>query len=162
MGGDAYTHLKRKVFCPTLPDFSKNNGLEKEKRNLYSLLSKLQKQNLIEKQRKGQKTYWITTQLGRKKLNRFKNVLRFPKLFYKKERDNGLNVVIFDIPEDQKTKRNWLREALLALNFSMLQKSVWVGKNKIPEDFLKDLAILGLNDFIHIFKIAKTGTIKKH
>ena len=41
----------------------------------------------------------------------------------------------------------------------MLQKSVWIGKNKIPEEFLKALAELDLMNFIHILKISKTGTI---
>jgi len=43
----------------------------------------------------------------------------------------------------------------------MLQKSVWLGKNKLPEEFLKALAELDLIDFVHIFKIGRAGTIKK-
>jgi hypothetical protein len=42
----------------------------------------------------------------------------------------------------------------------MVQKSVWVGKTKIPQDFLDDLFKLKLVDFVEIFEISRTGSLK--
>lgn len=163
IGGFNYREFKRKALYPTLPDFSGANNKrflsKKNKNTLYSLLSRLKKQGLVEKERKRKKTYWIITSLGIKRFEKLRNI--FPRSVYKREKNGGLSMVIFDIPERYKTKRDWLRKNLLELEFTMLQKSVFIGKNKLPEEFLKDLADLGLIDFIYIFKITKTGTIKE-
>jgi DNA-binding PadR family transcriptional regulator len=165
IGGYSYQRMKRRAFYPTLPDFSEmergKQSLENQRHNLYSLLYKLQKQGLIEKDKKDNKTFWRITIAGKKKLEALKNVFYLPKRNYKKEKDEGFNVVIFDIPEKERFKRKWLRSQLISLGFSMLQKSVWIGKNKLPKEFLNDLNYLGLIDFIQIFKISKTGTIKE-
>lgn len=165
MGGFNYKRIKRKAFYPTLPDFNSPETHEiiktKNKNKFYSLLSRLKKQGFIEKKIKQSKIYWKLTSKGEKRLENLKNALKFPKLFYKQEKDNRLNIVIFDIPEKYRRKRNWLRNNLLALGFTILQKSVWIGKNKIPKDFLKAMTELEIIDFIHIFKISKTGTIRE-
>ena len=158
IGGFNYKEFKRKALYPTLPDFSEKE-IKRNESNFYSLLSYLKKQGFVKKGQKRNKTYWIITSLGKEKLEKLKSA--FPKLTYKQEKDDGLNIFTFDIPEKQKAKRNWLRRSLLALNFKMLQKSVWIGKNKLPEEFLKDLNDLKLIDFIHIFRVNRTGTIKE-
>jgi len=164
IGGFNYRAMKRKAFYPTLPDFSEikndNKSFERQKHNLYSLLQRLEKQGLVKKNKKDNKTFWGITAIGRKKLEKFKSIFHLPKRNYKKEKDDGFNIMIFDIPEKQRFKRLWLRSQLLSIDFSLLQKSVWIGKNKLPEEFLSDLDYLGLMDFIHIFKVNKTGTIK--
>jgi len=168
IGDNTYKNLKKKVMYPTLPDFSKADKikidpllLEKEKHKFYSLLSKLKKQGFIKKERKGNKMFWEITPRGEQRIKNFKNIFHFPKVDYKTEKDNGTNLIIFDIPEKYRAKRSWLRSALLSLDFEILQKSVWIGKNKLPEEFLKTLAELELINFVHILKITKTGTIKK-
>ena len=84
---------------------------------------------------------------------------KFPKTIYPKEKDDSPKIVIFDIPERYKSKRNWLRSCLVNLNFKLLQKSVWLGKTKIPIAFIKDIKDLGIFSYIHIFSINKSGTI---
>lgn len=166
IGGGNLKTMRRKVFYPTMPDFSdKCSNIErdyknKRKNNLQSLLYQLKKQGFIKKEDRKRGGLWIITLAGKKQLEKLKQTEKLPKLFYKKEIDDGLNIVIFDIPEKYKTKRNWLRRCLLELEFIMLQKSVWTGKNKLPEEFLKDLEELKIIEFIHIFKVSKTGTLK--
>ena len=167
-GGYDYGKMKRKAFCPTLPDFSETKTakidpqlLNKEKHKFYSLLSNLKKQGFIRKDQKGKRVFWKITPLGEKRCKRLKTFFHFPKFDYKQEKDSGINIVVFDIPEKHRSKRDWLRYTLAALGFIMLQKSVWIGKNKLPEEFLKTLAELNLIDFIHVFKISKAGTIKE-
>jgi len=168
LGGYDYRKMKREAFYPTLPDFSEAKTakidpqlLNKEKHKFYSLLSNLKKQGFIKKNKTGKRVFWKITSLGEKRCKRLKAFFRFPKFDYKQEKDNGINIVVFDIPEKDRSKRDWLRYTLTALDFIMLQKSVWIGKNKLPEEFLKTLAELNLINFVHIFKIGRAGTIKE-
>jgi len=83
-----------------------------------------------------------------------------PRKNYETGKGKELNIVIFDIPETQRRKRNWLRESLVQLGFSKLQQSVWMGKNKLPKEFLQDLETFQILKYVEIFSINKTGTIK--
>jgi DNA-binding PadR family transcriptional regulator len=126
----------------------------------YSLLNKLKNQGFIKKEEKNKKTIWSITQKGLEKLKIIKEK-RKRKLNYPKEKSNTLIIITFDIPEQEKHKREWLRSVLVALDFKLLQKSVWIGKNKIPEEFLKDLREQKILNYVHIFKVSKGGTINK-
>jgi len=168
LSGYDYKKMKRRVFYPTLPDFSKTDTtrinpklLQKEKHKFYSLLSRLKRQGFVEKKQKGNKTWWTITSLGREKLEKIKITFHFPLFNVRHEKDNDISLIVFDIPEKHRAKRDWLRSTLLALGFTMLQKSVWIGRNKLPEEFLNALAELDLIDSVHIFKITQTGTLKK-
>ncbi len=79
---------------------------------------------------------------------------------YPKEASAMLTIVTFDIPERDRRKRDWLRSALKNLSFRMLQKSVWIGKIKIPDTFLADLRRFGIIDRVEILGITKQGTLK--
>ena len=83
-----------------------------------------------------------------------------PTKKYKKEKGEKTAIIIFDIPENERRKRNWVREALKNMDFKMVQKSVWIGKIKIPKEFLNNLEVLELLDFVKIFEISKTGSLE--
>ena len=83
------------------------------------------------------------------------------KIDYDSLEDNKIKIITFDIPERERWKRAWLREALMFLGFSMLHKSVWVGKNKIPEQFLEDLRDMNLIKYTHILEVSASGTLKE-
>jgi phenylacetic acid degradation operon negative regulatory protein len=52
---------------------------------------------------------------------------KYPTLYYRpKNWDKKIRLVIFDIYELERTKRNQLRKLLKQLGFIMLQKSVWI------------------------------------
>ena len=69
-------------------------------------------------------------------------------------------IVIFDVPEKEKWKREWLRNTLRELGMKNVQKSVFIGKVKIPELFLENMRKLHAIDYVEIFEIGKTGTLK--
>jgi len=79
---------------------------------------------------------------------------------YKPEKTDKVVIVIFDVPEKEKWKREWLRNTLRELGMKNVQKSVFIGKVKIPELFLENMRKLHAIDYVEIFEIGKTGTLK--
>jgi phenylacetic acid degradation operon negative regulatory protein len=74
--------------------------------------------------------------------------------------DGKLRVFIFDIPEQRKDVREWVRASLVAAGFVMLQKSVWVGKRPLPETIFKGLADHNLFSAVHFFEVKDPGTLE--
>lgn len=136
---------------------------KKEKRRFDDLLYHLRKDELVEEVKKNKKSLLRLTQNGREILNKLRKKKddAMPDTKYQSQSDDGLKIIIFDIPEDEKKKRVWLRSALNNLNFNMLQRSVWAGKAKLPEEFLSDLSKLKLLSCVEIFAISKTGSLKQ-
>ena len=138
-----------------------------QRQQFYSLLNQLKNQGLIEKKKENDKngSIWKITTKGLEKLNlmKTKNFFSISKanINFKKQPDDKIKVITFDIPEKERYKRDWLRIVLVSLGFSLLQQSVWIGKNKIPERFIFDLQKRGMLDYIQIFEINKKGTIKQ-
>ena len=79
---------------------------------------------------------------------------------YEKESSERVTIVIFDIPEKERRKRDWLRAVLKNLGLKMIQKSVWIGKVKIPEALIKDLKRLNLIECVEIFEVSRTGSLE--
>ena len=88
-----------------------------------------------------------------------RRAVRLDPAAYTGEPSNKFAVVSYDIPTSFNRERNAVRLALNALGFEMLHRSVWYGKNKIPEQFIRDLELLGVLKFVKIFEVTKTGTI---
>ena len=136
-----------------------------QRQQFYSLLNQLKNQGLIEKKKGNDKkgSIWKITKKGLEKLNlmKTKNLFIKKSINFKKEPDDKIRVIIFDIPEKERYKRNWLRMVLVSLGFSLLQQSVWIGKSKIPERFIFNLQKRGMLDYVQIFEINKEGTIKQ-
>lgn len=131
-------------------------GLDKtykfSKQTFHSILWRLQKQKLVERDIKG----WNITELGRKLIGKVKYS---PQAVLPKE-DGIIRLVIFDIPERERKKRVWLRLELIACGFKILQKSVWMGYRPLSRAFLESLEDLGLRKFVHIVSIKRPGTLE--
>ncbi len=84
-----------------------------------------------------------------------------PSFLYKKIPSNEILIATFDIPETMRDQRAWFRSVLKNLGFKMVHQSFWMGKVKIPKELPKDLKDLGLIEFIEVFSISKTGSLKK-
>ncbi|MEK9168262.1 MAG: CRISPR-associated endonuclease Cas2 [Patescibacteria group bacterium] len=132
------------------------------KQRYYNMVYYLKKDGLIGEEQKNNKRFFILTKKGKEKLTYLKeqNKRRLPETVYLKEENNKFVIVVFDIPELEKRKREWLRAVLVNLGFKMIQKSVWMGKVKIPKEFLEDLFKMKLVDFVEIFEISKTGSLE--
>ena len=64
-------------------------------------------------------------------------------------------IVMFDILETKKAEREWLRWHLKKFNYSMIQKSVWVGPSPLPKEFLDYIKEIEIKDGFKTFKLAK-------
>lgn len=146
-------YLRLKLGKNYLKDLEKR---KKVRNNLRSLISKLKKEGLIQESK--DKKIFLTNK-GKEKLEKLKSMLPIKK--YKAKQSKDFIVITFDIPEKERSKRNWLRRKLMELNMKMLQKSVWIGKITLPKEFISDLDYYRISPYVEIFKISKSGTIQK-
>lgn len=64
-------------------------------------------------------------------------------------------IVICDFPFSRRSERDWFRYQLKGLNYSRIQKSVWVGPSPLPKDFLVYVKSIGLLGRLKILKLAE-------
>ena len=133
---------------------SKNPSISKQSQTISVLLHRLTKQGLITRSGNHHNSVWRLTSKGQQ-IYRM-NPTTIPKV---PPRDDIPRIVIFDIPEHQRAKRHLLRQELAAYNYEPLQKSVWIGYNPLPDEFLKFIDELDLAQGVHIFKVSEKGTI---
>ncbi|MBI4159646.1 CRISPR-associated endonuclease Cas2 [Candidatus Wolfebacteria bacterium] len=128
-----------------------------------ALLYKLKKDGLVVEKKSEKRRFLFLTHAGIKKLNLLKNTRKnkLPTPRYDKEESGRVTIIIFDVPEAERKKRAWLRSALASLGFTLVQKSVWIGKSKIPKEFLNDLKNLNLIPCVEIFEITRAGSLKQ-
>lgn len=136
---------------------------EREARERFQkLLYKLKKDGLVAAEDRDAASHFSITKRGRNKLaellKRRKRML--PHAKYVAKRTNVYTIVTFDVPEKERKKRAWLREVLRNCGFNRIQQSVWIGRVKIPEQFLKDLERLELVEAVEIFEVTKTGSLR--
>ena len=121
---------------------------------ISSLLYRLRREGLIMRQKREGRGIWALTKRGFKRLQT-DVIMPVPAS------DGISRIVIFDIPERERKKRDAIRAELIACNFTRLQKSVWIGSNPLPEDFLLFADDLRLKGKLHIFSIREHGTIQE-
>ncbi len=124
--------------------------------SLSGTLSRIHKDGLIEK---SNEEFFLTLK-GQKYIKKKMNSLR--QFYFNFDKDAPKNlIVMFDIPETKKAEREWLRWHLKKFNYSMIQKSVWVGPSPLPKEFLDYIESIKIKDGLKTFKLAKGYNIKK-
>jgi len=129
---------------------------EKEPSNqtISTTLYRLKKRGLLTKD---SETFQTTYQ-GNKYLDTNNKSLKF---FHRDQKKNSSRKIIcmFDIPEDIRHKRNWLRNQLEILDFALLQNSVWIGPAPLPRDFVAYLTKLELTQHIKFLEVTNKDII---
>jgi phenylacetic acid degradation operon negative regulatory protein len=69
--------------------------------------------------------------------------------------NSGQLMVIFDIPEDQKSKRQQFRQVLKQWQFTQIQKSVWSTDKDYKEELADLIQALDLDECIEVYECAK-------
>ena len=128
----------------------------------YNLLYKLKRDGLIEERSRSGKIVLGLTRRGATKLAELKkrSESRYPAPTYNGQESDRFTIVAFDIPETERKKRAWLRSALQRLELRMVQQSLWMGKRRIPAEFIRDLGNLRLIEYVEIFEITKAGSLR--
>ena len=119
-----------------------------KKHQFNHLIWRTLKAGYIEKIEKQGKIYIRITSLGAKMTQR-----DFPLLHLQnKPWDGKWRIVMFDIAEIQKKKRDYLRDKLKELGFGMLQESVFITPHDIIKDFSEYVESIGLQDSVDILE----------
>jgi CRISPR-associated endonuclease Cas2 len=135
----------------SLSDISKLFGANK---NSYkSSVTRLHKNGFIKKEGGG----WLVTNEGKQFLSQ-SSLKSFESPFTKSAKKDLL--LMFDIPEEYRQYRNWLREQLKEFGYVMVQRSVWAGPSPLPLEFKAYIKKLKLQKTIRTFKLAKAINIK--
>ena len=134
---------------------SQRKSLRDVRQRYYNLIYKLKRDHLIQDNGKG---LLKTIQKGKNWIRHFGEVM--PSKHHITFKTDRFIIVAFDIKETERQKRDWLRACLKNIGLQMIQKSVWLGKIKLPQEFIDDLKKLNLLESVEIFEITKTGTLK--
>jgi len=137
----------------------------RQRRIFYATVNRLKRQGLIAGRKRGRRSVWKITKRGiswwkflqKKRSDPFSLLHRDT---FEGMRRPGITSVAFDIPERERRKRKWLRDCLKLFDFSCLQKSVWIGKRQLPEEFIHALRERDLLKYVQIFAISRAGTIE--
>lgn len=160
---ESYRKLRNIMWGMPSTQYKKSDKqkIRKENQKLYSTLSNLKREGFITKGKDA--NFWSITKLGLQKLDLFRKLAVNSKneINYDKEKSKNIVIVAFDIPERLRSSRAWLRGALKFLDFSMIQKSVWVGNYKLPEEFIHDLEKREILKCVDIFEVGNKGTLER-
>jgi len=115
------------------------------------LIYHLKKNNWIEvKSLKGHKTVILTKQGVDKAL---KAKFKSDDQKKTKRKDKKWLMIIFDVPEKSKVKRELLRSILKNLGYKLFQKSVWITPYDVSEKTEKALQFYTLDNYVRTFVI---------
>ena len=128
-------------------NWSGDNSTEFKKETIRQTIKRLEKQGIVRIE--NNKT--CLSALGKKLLEKIRN----KNMALSKEWDGKYRLVIFDIPEKKSHIRNWLREELYLLNYSQLQKSVFVGKYPLTKDIIKNIKLKKIEKFVNYLLVDK-------
>ncbi len=113
-------------------------------------LNRMKKQKLVSVTGPNKKAVWRITQEGR---NHFKKISKNNAVL--PPEDGKTRIAMFDISEDRKPERDWLRAKLLASDYTPLQKSVFLGTRPLPKELLRELDYRGLLAHVHVVALEK-------
>ncbi len=97
---------------------------------------------------------WRLSKTGREYRQKILSQIKYFDSPFDKNAPKNL-IVMFDIPEDRKTERNWFRFHLRKFGYIMIQKSVWVGPSPLPKEFISYIESIKLKDSVKAFRLAK-------
>jgi CRISPR/Cas system-associated endoribonuclease Cas2 len=122
---------------------------EYKRHNFFSLMHKSLKTGHVERVIKNNKQYLRLTSSGKTYIER-----EFPITSLTKKWNNKWVMVIFDVEEKTRKKRNQLRDMLKNIGFGMLQQSVWITPLSIGQDIKEMLSNQGYSENSFVLEIS--------
>ena len=167
--GASYRRMEYELYKIKRDRAKISDGIFEERKariRFQKLFSALKSDGLIVEAEKKESKKGKFFKLTGKGLEKIKHLYKYkqktlpPVLSYKPEEASAVTIVTFDIPEKLRKKRDWLRTVMKQLGFRFIQKSICIGKVKIPQEFLEDLEKLRIGSFVEIFQVTKSGSLK--
>ncbi|MBP9821417.1 MAG: hypothetical protein KBC98_00825 [Candidatus Pacebacteria bacterium] len=124
---------------------------ETSKKTVGIALTRLHKQGYIQATQDG----WTLTPHGKNKAQEQKE-WQAPSSNSKESL-----LVCFDIPENQREYRDWLRGQLKLFNYQMVQRSIWRGPGPLPPGFYAYLKEMEIFEMVHVFRLAPKQRVLK-
>ncbi|MEK9174343.1 MAG: hypothetical protein AAB725_00010 [Patescibacteria group bacterium] len=126
-------------------------GYEFSQPTFSVVLNRLKNQGLVAKTGGRKYAIWLLTPKGKNKIDSY---------YIKAAKSDGVpRLVMYDVPETERKKRDLLRYELVACDYRQLQKSVWLGYAPLPEEFIQSLKDMNLKNKVQIVSIHKSGTL---
>lgn len=135
----------------------------RDRQQFYRTLNYLKCQGLVVKKKGKTKSYWILTRRGQERTQEYRKSRHDPfspsNSVFAKPQGKGITIVTYDIPEKERRKRDWIRLCLVEMDCEKIQKSVWVAKGAIDENFIHAIRERNLLGNVHLFAVTQQGTI---
>ena len=131
-----------------------------KRESLDQALNRAKKRGFIKKSKIDGETYIYITEIGKQRLVKLGSKPDFNINPVEKDWDGKYRIVLFDIPENDRLMRDVLRSKLKDLGFVGWQKSVWVGKKDITEEFHKLIDKFNLGDQVGVVETSNLGNNK--
>lgn len=151
----SYEQINYKKLWDQLEPDPSNKPKQIKPRSISTALQRLQKQGLVLHQSRN----WSLTKEGEKFARSFFDL----RLKYGKhklpEKDGLIRIIIYDIPEKEREKRDWIKGELLYHEYEPLQKSVWIGYRTLLPQFIQNIDFMELGEHVHIFSVKDKGTM---
>ena len=120
-----------------------------KKESVQVALSRLSSKGYLHRSNLG----WSITEKG-KQYNKDVHLLSYLSSPFKKN-SSVHTIISFDIPEQNRIIRNWLRNQIKIFGYKMLHQSLWIDPGPLPASFLKRLEDLNIRKKIKTFRITK-------
>lgn len=140
--------------CPKILIREKLDGVSRQQREREAFLQRrilmqLKRRKLIEEHRLGNKIIYNLTIRGETQLLK-ERIREINKI---SENSKRKCIIIFDIPETQRTARDLFRRFLKECSFLKLQQSVWCAHEGVLPHLCNFLARLEINKWVKILKV---------
>ncbi|MBI4225410.1 MAG: hypothetical protein HY617_03695 [Candidatus Sungbacteria bacterium] len=137
----------------------------RDRQQFYRTLNYLKCQGLVVKKKEKDGSAWILTPSGKARVQKYRKSRRDPfstsQATFRKPEGGGITIVTYDVPEKERRKRDWIRRCLMEMDCEKIQKSVWVAKGAIDENFIHALRQRNLLPNVHVFAVTKQGTVNQ-
>ncbi len=127
---------------------------EHRRRSFKSTINRLEREGYIkEVMRNGVRGLYVTHKGKIRRDAALRDM--FLKVGQREKWDGKWRIIIFDVPEKYRKRRDFLRTELCAYGFMQLQKSVWVTPYKIADNFTDVIESMGVRKYVN-FAVADT------
>lgn len=141
-------------FPPSGGVFFDDNSHAKKKRNpkykeitIRQSLRRLEKLGFVEME----ESKYALTEKGKELVG----YVLYRKKIKKQKWDGKYRVIIFDIPENKRDVRAWLRYELSLLGYKKLQQSVFISKKPLPADIIKEIKKQKMGNYVNYLLVDK-------